>query len=525
MKKPQLCNQTLVLCAFVGCARPGAMTPPPTSAAPLDASAFHDAEPAAAAQQLVEEAFRKSAPPVGPRKKPMFPAPKQFLLNNGLRVVLLEDQALPIVAFDMVWDGGRAADPKGKEGRAGVCAEWLSAGTQAMDLPAWSAALGDIASQLGAWSRGETHGISGWTSGHADELFQLFSEMVTTPGFRDVERQRIIQGTQASLAQQRATPAGVAARVEPKLWFGSGHPLGRVITDKSLQAVTERDCAAWATGLRPRGATLFVSGAIDEATIRAAFATPTWQAFAGAAPRVRRGKLNPSPPGTVFWIHLPKTTQATVALFAEGPMRTATDYAATSLAGAVFGGSFSSRLNMNLREKNGYTYGARGGFSYTRDAGVFFANSQVRLEAAVLALIEMDSELSKLASNKQPVTEAEFVREQRGLMSFDSWFATTSQTRQTLQARAALGLAPASLLSEWRAYETLTIAGVQASLARLPADRVRYLVIGDGDAMVKTASGTTQSLRAALAVWAAGRGPLVELTVDGDIVRADSPIR
>src|SRR5690606_17200272 len=121
--------------------------------------------------------------------------------------------------------------------------------------------------------------------------------------------------------------------------------------------------------------------------------------------------------------------QSIIYLAHFGPTRTADDYFANEIAGGILGGSFSSRLNMNLREEKGYSYGARGNFAYNREAGYFYAAASVRSDATRQSLLETLSEIRALDEGTEPPTEAELAREKNGaILGLPADFATARQT-------------------------------------------------------------------------------------------------
>jgi predicted Zn-dependent peptidase len=203
---------------------------------------------------------------------------------------------------------------------------------------------------------------------------------------------------------------------------------------------------------------------------------------------------------------------------------------------AVFGGNFTSRINMNLREDKGYSYGARGGFSYSREFGTFSAGASVRTDATYQSLLEIDRELKALWAGKKPVTKDELDREKTGaILSLPARFATANAALGQYRGLVYFGLPLDYYASYVAKLEKVSLRDVSAAAARnLRPGQAVYLVVGDGDAKVIVRDehgkdvpllkdGQQLTLRQALAELAArgdvGGGGLVELDADAQLVK------
>ena len=274
---------------------------------------------------------------------------------------------------------------------------------------------------------------------------------------------------------------------------------------------------AW---LRPRDARLFVVGDQTEDADPRAFERGPLADWTGALPALPALPAPPTaPPAEIFFVNVPGAAQSQVLLLAFGPPRTAPDYFATSILASVFGGGFTSRINMNLREDKGYSYGARGGFSYTRDAGVFGASAGVQAQATAQAILEMRREIDALATGAAPVTADELEREKTGAMlALPGRFATAQAALGQYRSLVYYGL-PLDYYDTYVArIAAVTADDVAAAAARdLPrGDAAIHVVVGDGAALQIARSGrddapTGRTLRQALAEL----GTVAELDADG----------
>jgi zinc protease len=483
-----------------------------------------------------DEAFRAEQPKPGANRPFNLPSMKPFTLKNGIKVFLVEQHALPIVSAELAFDGGSMTDPGGKEGLASVCMAMLSEGTQRLDKIAFNEALADIASSIGSAAGEDTQSVGMNTlTKHFDTTYALFVETLLTPGFRPDDLDRMVKRRIEGVKQAKASAGSVAGRGNHTVLFGPAHPFGGVVTEASLAAITLDDCKAYhAKWIKPRGARLFVVGDMTEAQIRQAFEGESLKPWTGKVPAVGALPAPKTMKGKIFFVDIPGAAQSQVLMLHFGPKRTAADYFPTMVMSSVLGGGFSSRINMNLREGKGYSYGARGGFNYTKQYGSFFASSSVRTDSTYQSLIEMAREVNDLKSGKAKVTTVELDREKQGaILGVPGRFATASASLGQFRGLIYFGLP----LDYYNGYigkvEKVTAAQVAATTKHLKPDQAVYLVVGDGNAlMIKRegdkdvplmgADGKQMNLKAALAhllsTGTLGKGDLVTLDADGKVV-------
>lgn len=426
---------------------------------------------------------------------------------------LVEQHTLPIVSLDLNFDGGSLVDPPGKDGLAGVCMAMHLEGTERLDKLQYAEKLADTASNIGSYAVDDSVGLTlSSLAKHLATTFELFVETLFSPGLRESDFDRMIKRRIEAVRQARSNPSSVASRLGGTVLYGRAHPFGRVITESSLAAITLADCRDFAaTYFKPDNARLFVVGDLVSDQIRACFDTPAFARWRGGF--VPPEPPPPSPPAhQIFFVDIAGASQSQVALMHLGPRRDAPDYFATMLVGAVLGGGFTSRLNMNLREAKGYSYGARGGFGYTRHHGTFSASASVRADATFDALLEVQREVRELAGHARPITQDELDREKQGaILALPSHFATAQGALGLYRRLVYFGLP----LDYYDSYVTkisqVGLAAVHEAAARhLHPERAVWLVVGDGN--VSQLDGRT--LRDAL-VGHVGPGGLVELDPDG----------
>jgi predicted Zn-dependent peptidase len=439
-------------------------------------------------QDLVfpDEDFRKTQPVAGPPHPFALPKIQHFTLASGIAVYLVEQHALPLVSMDLNFDGGDRAAPHDKPGLVGACMAMLTEGTDKLDKLAYAEALADVASTVSAYANDDSHGVmlSSLTK-HLDHTFELFAATLRTPGFRQRDFDRLIKRRIEGIKQAKGTPQQIAPRVIAPVLYGRAHPLGAVTTEASLGALALDDCKHFAASwLQPHGARLFVVGDQTEAQIRARFDHGALAGWTGSPPELAAMPAPHTLAGRVFFVDVPGAAQSQIALLGFGPGRTAPDYYATSVMASVLGGGFASRINMNLREDKGYAYGARGGFGYTRDYGVFTATAGVQANATYQSLLELRRELAELAGGKTPAKPEELDREKTGaILALPGRFATAQAALGQYRNLVYYGL-PLDYYDHYAAQLAKVGAADVAAAARrhLPVDGAVYVVVGDGAA-------------------------------------------
>ena len=511
-----------------------AVRPPPTDhAQPEVKPVTQTAQP----QELTfpDEPFRAEQPKPAEQRPFRLPKIKPFTLENGIKVYLVEQHTLPIVSIDLSFDGGSVTDPKGKEGLASVCMAMVSEGTEKLDKIAFAEALADVAASVDAYAGSDTQGVSLSTlTKHLETVFPLYVDTILRPGFRADDLDRMIKRRLEALRQAKGSASSIAGRVNGPVLYGAGHPFGRIVTEASLAAITLDDCRAYhAKWIKPGGARLFVVGDLTEKEIRQYFEGEALASWKGKAPKLAALPRPAGAKGRIFFVDVPGAKQSEISVMHFGPKRTAKDYFDTWIMSSVLGGGFASRINMNLREDKGYSYGARAGFSYSRNYGVFSGGSSVVSEATYQALLELKQEVEALRTGKAPATADELSREKAGaVLALPGRFATASASLGTFRQLVYYGLPLDYYATFVDKVEKVGSRQVAAAAKRhlKPGDAV-YLVVGDARApVIHRVDGKDQplmkdgkqltlldALRDLAASGTLGKGELVVLDADAKV--------
>jgi len=493
---------------LLGCAPKSTPSSEPRSGAPISITS---STPTGTAVVWPDEEFRYTQPTPRPVRELEVPQPERFELDSGLDVVLVSRTDLPTVSLWLSFPTGSITDPAGKRGRTSVCMSLLSQGTASQDKVAIQEKQADLA--INVWANSGSERVSTGLSSLARTLepaLDLWVEMLRDPGMRQADLDRIIGVRRASLEQNRSAPRNLARRLWPSVVMGPEHPYGRLTTARDYGAITRKDCLKFVDSLGPQNATLFVAGAMTKAQVEQAIGERlSW--WKGAT------EVSPMPPApqprkpAIYFADVPDAQQSQLYVGHPGPLRTAPDYEANRLTAAILGGSFSGRVNMNLREDKGFAYGARARFSYYKNAGVFAMTSQVRGDATADAITELLFELRRMRS--EPVTSEELAREQdAAIASLPALFDTSRQLLSTYASLSFYGL-PLDYYADF--VERISAQGIAdvrtAARNNLHADDLSILVVGDGASVLSDLLALAEK---------EGLGPVVVLDPDGRVRRS-----
>jgi zinc protease len=374
-------------------------------------------------------------PPAGPLRPYVFPPVEQFQLSNGLKVVLVEKHTLPVVEGRVILDAGAMREPAVKNGLASLTGSLLSEGTGTMTGA-------EIARAMDAFGAQYSTG-GGYSTSFADvvalknvfpQAMALAAKTVIAPSFPADEVNRLKNQALAAYQQTHARTSGLAADAFIRAAFDSTAPFSRPPsgTPATISALTRDDVLNWhRTMYAPNAATLLLVGDLTPAEARsvAQEAFGSWTATR-AAPAAVANPSRTSAGTRVILVDRPGSVQSSIVVGQPGFRATDPDYLTMVALNHVLGGGFSSRVNMNLREKHGYTYGAFSGLDLRPGAGAFRINSDVRTNATDSALVEAISEYRRVA--KEPVPGPEV---QGMLNNLVSSFPSSVQTVQGLTSR------------------------------------------------------------------------------------------
>lgn len=432
---------------------------------------------------LLPEADRVRMPEPGAAVSPSTPAIADFRLDNGLRVLVAPRSGLPLVSARLSFDAGSADEAAGKAGAASLTANLLTQGTATRSAPQIATEIEQLGANVGAGAGPDfTNVFANAPANVFPQAVALMADLVRNPAFAGEELDRQRTQTLDGLKVALSTPGQVLSQAVGRVVYGNA-PYGSpgVGTVTSLPSITRDDIVAFhASRYRPEAATLVFSGDITEAQARALAqsAFGDW-APAGSAATPTASPAGQTAPPRVIVIDQPGAGQAAVAVAMRSVPRASPDYFPLTLGNTLLGGSFTSRLNQEIRIKRGLSYGTRSSLGVRRDTGAFVASAQTRNDAAPEVVDLILAEVARLGSTAP--TDQEITTRQAILTGAFSDSLETVDGLGGLVAGLALYDLPMSDLADYvRNVEGVDAADVQAAFARnIPADRASVVVVGD----------------------------------------------
>jgi zinc protease len=430
---------------------------------------------------------RSRLPGLGPEPPFQFPDIRRHTLSNGLSAWTAEHDQVPLITVLALIPSGAAADPADRPGLTALTGDLLDEGSGDLDALGFHDALGRIGAQLET-EVGADATLLGVTSltRVADRAFALLAGAVTRPRFGQSDFERVRDLRLNRLVQLRDLPPAVAERAFLETLYRA-HPYGHlpIGTESSLRSVTldeVRDLHAAA--YQPSRATVIAVGDSSHADLasRLEAAFGDWDGDGAAMPaEVHERHVSP-PPERLVLVHRPGAAQSEMRIGHVSVPRSTPDYHALLVMNMVLGGQFVSRINMNLREQKGYTYGARTSFDFRRGPGPFLLQASVQSEATADAVREALTELRAIRGDR-PVTREEL---ELGRAALTRGYPRSFETGEQI-ARGAAQLSLYGLPDDYfSTFVPKVLALGEADVTRTAArhidpERLVTVVVGDRD--------------------------------------------
>jgi zinc protease len=383
---------------------------------------------------MPDEPWRANAPAAAPPSKLTLPVASSFKLANGLTVLLLEQHQLPMVAARIVVLNGSDANPIEKPGLASFTSEMLPEGTEHRN----ALQVADDAAQIGASVRTFTVSDDSIVAirtlkSNVDTAFDLLSDVVMHPKFDSAEIERIRKIRETDILQIQDDPMQLAVGVLLKSVYGGGHPYGYRDegTTEANRLITREDLVKmWQAGYGPGNSALVLTGDVTSSEARA-LAEKYFASWKGQAGRHEPPPVNVKTSRAIYLVDKPGAAQTFLLVANLGVPRSTPDYVPIEVMNNILGGLYSSRINNNLREEHGYTYGGFSFFLYRRGQGLFAAGGGMRSDATAPAVEEMFKEIKKMRA--APPT-AEELKLSKGAFSLSlaGLFESSEQTANTV---------------------------------------------------------------------------------------------
>jgi zinc protease len=440
---------------------------------------------APALSEAVEVDFRASAPAPLARTEFKLPVAQEATLSNGLAVRYIQDATVPMTRVTLAMRLGSFADPEGKTGLVEASFNMLNEGVEGFDALAISAEMKRLGGSLST-SAGLDGGYLSTNSltRNVDEALNLLSKALFEPTFSASEWERIQKSELQNLSNAKTTLRSMSSRVYGNAFYGDTYK-GRLKTEATIGALNVEDMKAWwAANATVGNAMVIATGDLSLDAI-----LPKLEAALGAlAPGEAVDR--PSPKGLVFeeteirFVHKADASQSVLRLGLDTGLRYGdADYWPVRVANGAFGGMFMARLNMNLREDKGYTYGARSWTTRNYGADRWELATSVRTDATAESLFEIFKELAELSGKTplRPLEDAEIAYAQGSAINgYPAQFETPNTLLQQLSEIWRYGLPTNAVEAYISNVESVSPQDAQAVFPqRIASQPMLVVVVGD----------------------------------------------
>jgi zinc protease len=428
---------------------------------------------------------RSKRPEPGPPSLSRFPAIQHATLTNGLKVVLAERHAVPVVNLRLLVDAGYAADQGGVPGTARLAGDMLDEGTKTRTSLQISDGLAALGASLRIQSDLDTTRVSlSALKANLDPSLEIFTDVVLDAVFPAADFERLKKLQIAAIEQEKAEPFGIALRVLPPLIYGAGHayaiPFSGSGTAASVSRISRDDVARWyATWFKPNNATLAVAGdtTLAELTPKLEKLFASWKQ--GAVPKKNVATVAAKAGTEVYLIDRPGAVQSVILVGQVAPPKANPKEPALETMNGVLGGQFISRVNMNLREDKHWSYGAGTVFVDARGQRPFFAYAPVQSDKTKESVAELQKELRGIRGDR-PITADELRSAQNGLtLTLSGQWETANAVLASLAELVRFGYDDRYFDTYAEKIRGVSLADAADAARTIEPDRLVWVVIGD----------------------------------------------
>ncbi len=385
-----------------------------------------DASPAPAVEPVVGDSTEDIEPdyrhvldqsePPAPLTVNEFTLPdiSEFVLDNGMEVVVIEQPNMPIISLDVLLSGGSASVSTDLAGLAGMTGALISRGTDNRTAQDLAGTIEQVGGFVGSNGARDSLSVGAFALiDDSDLAFDLLADMVLNANFPDTEVERERQASISGLEANLAEPSFVANQTFNELLYVD-HPYGESATFETLEAITRDDIVSfYDSQAKPNNAVLIIAGAItaEEGLTKAEEYFGGWE---GEADTIEFPMIEAQSETQIYLVDRPGSTQAEFIIGNIGLEGDSLDFFPVRVMNDVLGGTFASRLVRNIREEKGYTYSIGSGFSFPADTGVFRVSAAVRNDVIGLAIQEVFTEIERVQS--EPFTDEELANSKSGII-------------------------------------------------------------------------------------------------------------
>jgi predicted Zn-dependent peptidase len=427
---------------------------------------------------------RSKPPAIGPAPSLTLPAIHKQKLSNGVEVWIVEHHEVPLAQINMIIRSGSAADPIGKYGVGSLAAAMLDEGAGTRNSLELADALEFLGANLSTTSSFDYSAIrlSVPVAKLADAL-PLMADVTLRPTFPAADLDRLKKERLTALLQARDNPSALIQIAFPRIVFGPTHRYGTSANGlpPAIESFTTEDLQTfYRAHYRPDNATLLVVGDVTAASIVPLLEKQfgSWKSDRMAALTAEVQMAPQLKSRAVYIIDKPDAPQSQIRIGWIGVPRSTRDYAGLEVLNTILGGSFTSRLNQNLREEHGYSYGASSAFDMRLSAGPFLAAAGVQTDKTGPAVQEFFNELNEILT---PVPAEELQKAKNYVaLSFPGEFETTGDLARKLEEQLVYKLPADAFANFVNEVNRVTAADLQKLAAQyIQPDKMAVVIVGD----------------------------------------------
>ncbi|MBI2170752.1 MAG: insulinase family protein [Chloroflexi bacterium] len=432
----------------------------------------------------VDRTLQPQAAPTRPFSPPL---PRRQRLPNGLEVLVVEKRNVTLVSFDLAFKTGGVADPASKPGLAAFTAAMLQEGTPSRTSQQIADQLEQMGAQLSISTGREQTTIGTETlSRHWPKALEIIADLAQHPTFPQHELDRVRQERLTSLRRMNDDATAIAGRVAPMLLYGPASPYGHPLfgAEESLSSLSRNDLEShYRQVYGPGCATLIVAGdvTLEEAVRVAGHHLGNWTGAAASVHENASGQSAFLPAATTLYLlDKPGAAQSVIRAGHVTLPRNHPDYLPMLLMNQVFGGQFTARLNMNLRQNKGYSYGYNSHVEWHTTSSTLMAGGSVQTEVTRPAVEETLKEFREIRGAR-PVEEEEFQAAQDALLrQLPSAFETPAQIADQLAGLVEYHLPDDYFQTVAARIQAVSLADVRrVTQEHLASDHLTLVVVGD----------------------------------------------
>jgi predicted Zn-dependent peptidase len=417
-----------------------------------------------------------------------FPQLERHTLGNGMKVVIANRPGVPVVRVSALFDAGFAAAQGRKPGTASFTMGLLDEGTRNLGALAIAARAESLGADLAAGASLDTSSASvSALRERLDDSVALLADVVRNPAFAPDEIERVRKEWIAAIGREKTSPDALAGRLLPPLIYGAGHPYAIPLsgsgTEASIASLTRDDLVAFHRDwLRPDNATLIVVG-----DTTAAEALPLlekhfgdWRAPAGAKPAKAMPDATAATAPRVFLVDKPGAVQSNILVGLAAPPNSAANRLEMETMNAVLGGSFSSRINMNLREDKSWSYGARSSLADAQGPRPWLLSAPVQTDRTVDSMREILRELDEYVGTRPASAEEVAKIRNRDVRALSGRYETNAAVGGAIAEMVTFGWPDDYVRTLKERIEAQSDAGVRDAARQVidPA-RLTWVIVGD----------------------------------------------